>query len=132
MAPEQIISTIIQDYGSEIWLAFIGFVITGFILIMLKNLVSDLVYYYRARMSDVGYGQRIYWDREIFIVDCIKFKHIVAHDDKKKILIPISKFIDGVKEYPNYRYDDFDEKKYHERPWDGITERRNTLDNSDS
>lgn len=124
MSIEEVIAAIINEYGTRLWLGFITLVVTGFVLTILKNFVQDLVNYYRARMSDVGFGQRIYWGGQIFIVDCIKFKHIVAHDDKRKILIPIGKFLDGVKEYPLHRHDDFDENKYHERPWDGITERR--------
>lgn len=124
MPLEQTVTTIIEEYWQQIWLGFVTLVVTGFIMIMVKNFISDLVNYYRARMSDVGYGQRIYWRGQIFIVDGIKFKHIVAHDDKKKILIPINTFISGVKEYPHHRYDDFDEHKYHEGQWDGVTERR--------
>jgi len=124
MTPEELIATLFSEYGQEVWLAFITFVATGFVMIMLKNFILDLVNYFRARMSDVGYGQRIYWRGEIFVVDSVKFQHIVAHDDKKKILIPISNFLGGVKEYPHHRYDDFDEKKYHHPRWDGKTERR--------
>lgn len=121
---EDTIRAIIDEFGRELWLAFITLVITGFVLTIIRDFIKDLVFYFRARMSDVGYGQRIYFKGEIFIVDRVSFKHIVAHDDKKKVLIPISQFINGVKEYPHHRYDDFDEKRYHEPPWDGKTERR--------
>lgn len=121
---EETIATIINQYGTELWLGFVTLVITGFVLSLIRGFISDLVDYFRARMSDVGYGQRIYWRGEIFIVDRIKFQHIVAHDDKKRILIPIGLYLGGVKEYPNHRHDDFDENRYHERPWDGVNDRR--------
>lgn len=121
---EETIAIMIEQYATELWLGFITLVITGFVLIVVKNFVSDLVHYFRARMSDAGYGQRIYWRGEIFIVDGIKFQHIIAHDDKKRILIPISMYLGSVREYPHNRYDDFNEERYHEREWDGTTERR--------
>jgi hypothetical protein len=121
---EETIRTIIEEFGRELWLGFITLVITGFILTIIKDLIKDLVFFFRARMSDIGYGQRIYYSGQIFIVDKISFKHIIAHDDKKRIMIPINKYIEGTIEYPNHRYDDFDEKNYHQPPWDGVTERR--------
>lgn len=124
MPVEEIIQTIINDYSRELWLGFVTLVATGFALTLIRDFIKDLVYYVRARMSDIGYGQRIYYHGQIFIVDKIKFQHIVAHDDKKRILIPISRYMEGAIEYPNHRHDDFDENKYHERPWDGVTERR--------
>lgn len=124
MTTEQIISTIIEEFGTQIWLAFITFVITGFVLTILKDFVSDIVYYYRARMSDIGYGQRIYWRGEIYVVQKIHFKYITIKDDKKTIRIPIKTYISGVVEFPLHRYDDFNEEKYHQKRWDGVTERR--------
>jgi len=125
MAVEELINTIFQEYGQQIWFTFVTFVITGFILIMMKNLVNDLVNYFRARMSDIGRGQRIYFKGEILVIDRITFKFIEAHDDKRTIQIPIDSYINGVREYPNPRYDDFDENKYFQKPWDGKSERRN-------
>ena len=124
MSPEEVIGAIINDYSHQIWLSFITFMITGFILILLKNLIQDLVNYLKARLSDIGKGQRIYYNNNIFVIDRIMFKHIVAHDDKKTIYIPISKYLNNVQEFPHPRYDDFNEEKYFQKPWDGITERR--------
>lgn len=121
---EDTIGTIIEQFGAELWLGFITLVITGFIMIIIKNFIKDLVYFFRAKMSDIGYGQRIYYGNEIFVVDEIRFKHIIAHDDKKKIHIPIKKYVEGTIEYPNTRFDDFDEEKYHQPKWNGNTERR--------
>lgn len=123
---EDLIVEIINKYGQQLWMAFITLVITGFILTVLRSFVSDLVYYFKARMSDIGSGQRIYFDGQIYAVVRIEFRHIVARDDRKTIFIPINKYIDGVREYPINRYDDFDESKYHEKPWDGVKERRGT------
>lgn len=124
MAPNELITTIFAQYGQQIWLTFIAFIVTGFVMIMLKNLVQDLVNYFRARMSDIGRGQRIYFNGEILVIDDIKFRSIEAHDDQKTVLIPINKYMSDVRIYPKNRYDDFDENKYFEKPWDGKKERR--------
>lgn len=124
MGVETVIETIINDYGSELWRAFVVLLITGFVMSLIKDLIVDTVFYFKARMSDIGFGQRIYWSGEIFIVDKISFKYIVAHDDKKHILIPTRRYMTGVIEYPKHRHDDFDETKYHQPPWDGVTDRR--------
>jgi hypothetical protein len=121
---EEVISDIIEQYGPQIWLTFVTFVVTGFVLTIMKDLVADIVYYFRARMSDIGYGQRIYWRGEIYVVQGITFKHILIKDDKKVIRIPIKSYMNGPIEFPLHRYDDFDEEKYHQPPWDGKTERR--------
>ena len=127
MTVDQIISEIIQEYGPQIWLAFVSLIITGFILTMLRDFVSDIVYYFRARMSDVGYGQRIYWKGEIYIVQKIHFKFITIKDDKKLIRIPIKTYLNGNIEFPLHRYDDFNEKKYHEGPWRGQERRQRDI-----
>lgn len=124
MPIEQTIQTIIEEYGTTLWMGFITLVVTGFILTTLKSFVEDLVYYVRARMSDIGYSQRIYYNNEIYLVRSIHFKYIVIYDDKKVIRIPIKLYMNGPIVFPQPRYDDFDEKKYHEPPWDGATERR--------
>ncbi len=121
---EDIIAEIIDTYGAQLWWAFVTLVVTGFILSLIKTFISDLVNYFKAMMSDIGRGQRIYYRGEIFEIDKITFKHIEAHDDKKYILIPIGSYLGSTREYPKGRHDDFDEKKYHEKAWDGAKERR--------
>jgi hypothetical protein len=107
MNPEQIVTEIIQEYGAQLWLSFITLVVTGFILTIIRDFVKDVVYYFRARMSDIGYGQRIYWYGQIYIVQSIYFKYITIKDDKKIIRIPIKTYINGTIEFPLHRYDDF-------------------------
>lgn len=124
MEVEQIIATIIQEYGIQLWIGFITLIITGFVMLLVKQFITNLANYFRARMSDIGYGQRIYWDNQIYLVERINFRHIVAKDDKRIIHIPIDIYMNHVRQYPLHRYDDFDEEKYHQRPWDGKTERR--------
>lgn len=124
MGFENSINDIIKNYGSSLWLGFVSLVITTFILTVAKNFVADLVLYFKAKMSDIGYGQRIYYKDQIYIVQSIHFKYIVIYDDKKIIRIPIKTYMEGTIEFPQPRYDDFDENKYHQKPWDGKTERR--------
>lgn len=124
MPVEQTIATIIEQYGKQLWLGFVTLVVTGFVLTLIRNFIQDLVHYFKARMSDIGYGQRIYWHGQIYIVTNITFKNIIIKDDKKIIRIPINTYINGVIEFPVHRFDDFDEEKYHEGPWNGKTERR--------
>jgi len=121
---EQITAEIINNYSAQIWISFVTLVVTGLILIVIKNFIQDIFYYIRARMSDIGFGQRILWKGEIFIVQKIHFKYISLTDDKKIVRIPISTYIEGVVEFPIHRFDDFDEKKYFQAVWDGHTERR--------
>lgn len=124
MPIEETIRTIIQEYGAQLWVGFVTLVVTGFVLGTLKGLVEDLVFYVKARMSDVGFGQRVYYRDNIYLVRSIHFKYIVIYDDKKVIRIPLKQYMNGPVVFPQPRYDDFDEKKYHEPPWDGQTERR--------
>lgn len=132
MSIDQTISQIINEFGTQIWLGFVTFVITGFVLTILKEFVADIVYYFRARMSDIGYGQRIYWKNEIYIVQRIHFKYITIKDDKKLIRIPIRTYISGNIEFPLHRYDDFNEEKYHAGPWRGEERRKRDILNEDS
>ena len=125
MGFENSINDIIKNYGSSLWLGFVSLVVTTFILTVAKNFVADLVLYFKAKMSDIGYGQRIYYKDQIYIVQNIHFKYIVIYDDKKIIRIPIKTYMEGTIEFPQPRYDDFDENKYHQKPWDGKTDRRN-------
>lgn len=124
MPIETVIEEIIANYWSTFWVGFVTLVATGFIMSMIRDFISDLVYYYRARMSDIGEGQRVYWHDEIYIVSNIYFKYIKIFDNKKTIRIPIKLYLNGIRAMPNHRHDDFDEEKYHQPPWDGQTERR--------
>lgn len=123
---EDLIAEIITTYGQQLWIAFVILVITGFVLSMIRSFIEDLVGYFKARMSDIGFGQRIYFGGQIYIVEKITFHYIRAKDDKKVIYIPIRIYLEGVREYPMNRYDDFDEQKYHEKPWDGHERRTHT------
>jgi hypothetical protein len=124
MPLDQTIQAIIEEYGTTLWLGFVTLVVTGFVLATLKGFVEDLIYYVRARMSDIGYSQRIYYNNEIYLVRSIHFKYIIIYDDKKVIRIPTKSYLNGPIVFPQPRYDDFNEKKYHEPPWDGKRERR--------
>ena len=121
---EDLIQELVSIYGSQLWWAFVTMVATGFAILIVKNFITDLAYYFKARMSDIGYGQRVYYNGEIFIVQVIKFKYILMKDDKMTVRIPIKEYMDGPILFPHPRYDDTDEKKYHQKPWDGVTERR--------
>ena len=128
---EDLIAEIINTYGQQLWTAVVVLVVTGFVLTMIKNFINDLVNYFKARMSDIGFGQRIYFGGQIYLVEKITFRHIRARDDKKIIYVPIGSYLSGVREYPINRHDDFDESKYHEKPWDGKTERRQSQKEED-
>lgn len=124
MPIDQTIQAILEEYGPALWLGFVTLVVTGFVLGTLKGFVEDLIYFVRAKMSDIGYSQRIYYNNEIYLVRSIHFKFIVIYDDKKVIRIPTKQYLNGPIIFPQPRYDDFNEKKYHEPPWDGSQERR--------
>jgi len=124
MEVDQIVAVIIQEYGAQLWIGFVTLVVTGFVMLLIKQFISNLANYFRAKMSDIGYGQRIYWNNQIYLVEEITFRYIVAKDDMRIIHIPIDTYLSGVKQYPLHRHDDFNEEKYHEKPWDGRIERR--------
>lgn len=75
-------------------------------------------------MSDLGYGAMIIWDGQLKRVVEINFKNIKVMDDEEIKYIPIEVWLKSVKTYPQPRKDEFDEKKWKEKPWDGGTERR--------
>jgi hypothetical protein len=124
MPIEQTIQTIIEEFGSAIWLGFITLVVTGFALSSIKGFIEDLVFYAKARFSDIGFGQRIYYSDNIYMVKEVLFRYLIIYDDKRIIRIPLKQYMSGPIIFPQPRYDDFDERKYHEGPWDGKTERR--------
>lgn len=134
MQPDQIVTEIIEQYGPQLWLSFVTLVVTGFVLILIRNFIQDVVYYFKARMSDIGFGQRVLWKGEIYVVQKIHFKFITLRDDQKIVRIPISTYIEGIVEFPLHRYDDFDEKRYYQPPWDGHSERRrdNRIDDEEN
>lgn len=126
---EQTIAMIIEKYGSEIWLSFITLVVTGFIMINVKNFVSDLVLFYKAKMSDLGKGAMILWSGKLKMVKQIHFKSIELYDDEEVIYIPINTWIKSVKVYPKPRSDQFSEESW--KQWDGKIERRKVKTDED-
>jgi len=124
MELEETIQLVINTFGKEIWWGFVTLFVTGFLMVMIKNFISNAVNYFKARMSDIGRNQKILFNKEIFVIDKITFRDIVAHDDRRVIHIPINIYMGSVKEYPHPRHDDFNEENYFEPPWDGKKERR--------
>ena len=100
---DSIIQEIITKYSEQLIKSFITLVLVGFIMASIKSFISELISYVRARMSDIGYGQKIIWSNEIYIVDKITFKYVVAMNDEKIIHIPISKYMKDVRIYPNFK-----------------------------
>lgn len=98
---EEIINTIITDYSSKLWMGFISLVITGFVLISIKNFITSLIHYFTARMSDIGFGQKIYYKDNLYAVREIKFKYLVIYDEEKIIRIPLKKYLEGPIIFPN-------------------------------
>jgi hypothetical protein len=97
---EDIIANIITQYGTQIWLSFVSLVGTGFVMNMAKGFVEEFSYYIRARMSDIGYGQLIYWDKTLFYVKSIHFKYILIKDKDKLIRIPIKTYLNNPVSFP--------------------------------
>lgn len=100
MDPIAVIEQIVAEYGTAIWMAFVSFVITGFALSTLRTFVQDLVFYVRARMSDIGYGQRIYYRDKLYVVKDITFRYIVLQDNERLIRVPISRYLGGEISFP--------------------------------
>ncbi len=98
---EETINLIISEYSRQLWVGFISLVVTGFIMVSIKDFILDLIYYFSARMSDIGFGQKIFWKGELYNVREIKFKYLVIYDENKIIRIPLKKYLEGIKEFPN-------------------------------
>jgi len=124
MELESIIKEIVANYGVSIFVGFLSLFLTGFIALWIKNLISDVFNYYTTKMSDLGYGAMILWNGKLKRVVEIKFRKIKAIDDEEIIFIPIETWLKSVQSYPQPRNDQFDERKWYEKPWDGKTERR--------
>ncbi len=97
---EAIVATIIGTYGTQIWLAFITLVATGFIMSIIKNLITDLVLFYKVRMSDLGKGAMITWNNKLKMIKKIHFRHIEVYDDQEVVYIPIKKWFTSDQIYP--------------------------------
>lgn len=119
---EDTIRAIIEEFGATLWLGFVTFVITAFVMSIMKNFVLDLVLYFRVRTSDLGKGAMIKWSGQLKMVKSINFKEIEIFDDEEVLYIPIKSWLNSVKVYPKPRDDQFDEKQW--RRWDRITDRR--------
>ncbi len=98
---EETINLIISQYAQSLWIGFISLFITGFILITVKDFIMDVFYFEAAKASDIGFGQNIYWKSELFTVREIKFKYLVIYNKERIIRIPLKKYLEGTKEFPN-------------------------------
>jgi hypothetical protein len=107
---EETIAQIIQQFGPQIWLGFVALVVTGFIMLLVKMFVSDLVNYFKVRMSDLGYGTMILWQGNLKRVVEIKFKTIKVVDDEEVMFIPIKTWLNSVQVFPQPSCEHFREK----------------------
>lgn len=102
---EAAIAEIIATYGAQLWMSFVTLVITGFVLTMCRNFVQDVVYYFKARISDIGFGQKIYWRGELYLVEKVHFKYITIKNKQKLVRIPIRNYMSSATEFPVYDFD---------------------------
>lgn len=119
MSLEQVISEIVNNYGSFIVSGVVIIILTIFIMDSLKNFAINLVNYVTVKMSNLGFNAMIYWNHQLYKVSEIKFTEIVITDEKTVIFIPIKLWLSSDKEYPIPGLNQF--KEY---MWDGI-DRRN-------
>ena len=119
---EQTIAQIIQQFWPQIWMGFVTLIITGFVMLMVKNFVTDLVLYFKVRMSDLGKGAMILWRNKLKMVKAIHFKYIEVYDDEEVIYIPIKTWMNADRIYPKPWDGQFSEEKW--KHWDGKTDRR--------
>lgn len=119
---EGLLSEIITAYGPQLWLTFVTLVATGFIMMMIKNFIADLVLYYKVRMSDLGKGAMITWKEKLKMVKTIHFKYIEVYDDEEVVYIPIKTWMNADRQYPKPWDGQFAEEKW--KHWDGKTDRR--------
>lgn len=119
---EELIATIINTYGPQLWLAFVSLIATGFIMMIVKNFISDLVLYYKVRMSDLGKGAMITWRDKLKMVKTIHFKYIEVYDDEEVVYIPIKTWMNADRIYPKPWDGQFAEEKW--KHWDGRSDRR--------
>lgn len=127
---EGLISEILATYGPQLWLAFVSLVATGFIMTMIRNFISDLVLYYKVRMSDLGKGAMITWKNKLKMVKRISFKYIEVYDDEEVVYIPIKTWMNADRQYPKPWDGQFAEEKW--KHWDGKTDRRSGDRSEDS
>ena len=101
---EQTLQAIIEEYAGALWVGFITLVVTGFVLSTIRTLVEDLMYYVRARLSDIGYGQRIYYPNirfgSVYIVKSVEFRYLIVYDDTSLIRIPLKTYMNGPMQFP--------------------------------
>jgi hypothetical protein len=119
---EQTIQQIIQEFAPQLWLGFVTLIVTGFVMLILKNFIEDLVNYYKVRMSDLGKGAMIIWKDKLKMVKTIHFKDIEVFDDEEVVYIPIKIWMSSEKVYPKPRQDQFKEEGW--KHYDGKIERR--------
>jgi hypothetical protein len=79
-------------------------------MIFIKEFITDLVFYVRVRMSDLGKGAIIIWDDKRRMIEKIHFKTIEVFDDEVRIFIPIRNWVTVTKYYPIPKKSEFEEK----------------------
>ena len=114
---EETIRAIVETYGRQLWLGFVILLITGFVMSLIRDLISDLSNYFKVRMSDIGPDVMIFWGKEVYKVRAIKFHYIIVEDNQKKMRIPLSTWLTAVQTRPQTPLNAFDESQY--KPWDG-------------
>ena len=119
---EDLISRVITEYGSQIWLTFITLVVTGFIMVIIRDFIKDLVYYFTVRFSDVGPDVMVYINGELCRVIEIKFKYLEIDNNKKKMRVPLDIWLSGIQIRPKIQKDAFDESQYGD--WNGEDRRQ--------
>ena len=121
---EDTINKIIQDYGLSLFLSVISLIVSGIVILSIKNFIVNMVQYIQVRLSDLGYGAMVYWEGQLKRVEKISFKKIKLVDDSMITFVPIKTWQDSVQNFPQPRYDQFDEKKWETKPWDGHERRK--------
>ena len=99
------ISEIIATFGNKIFLAVLTLFLTSLVLSAMKSFVADVIFYIKARMSDIGFGQYVFYQKELYSVRQITFKYLILNDDEKIIRIPLKTYMTGTIIFPRPKHE---------------------------
>lgn len=94
----KIVLDLLEAIDSKIFQLVLQLIIVGAIIIYIKDFNSRVVNYYKLKMSDLGRGTKIIFDRTAGYINKISFNEVeIETEDGGLMLIPVDKFIKSSK-----------------------------------
>lgn len=100
---EPVLTEIITQYGAQLWLSSVTLIVTTFIMMWIRNLITDLSNYLKVKSSSIGEQSVIIMNSKKYLVESIEFRKVKLVNGDDIVFMPMRTWMNMTITVPRYR-----------------------------